>query len=129
MSRKGKPSQDKRPAPPSIPGFRPGKEPAHLRARQARAELGPDAGWAQKAVVDAVANRRPEEIQAQVERWLRILAVVALLLLGGGVALYRVSVIGGMVVHLLAAGVGFLWFRLRAQRNALVTLARQVGRR
>ena len=40
-----------------IKGFRPGKEPAHLKKKRAEAQLGSDASWAQKRTVEAVAGR------------------------------------------------------------------------
>jgi hypothetical protein len=127
MSRKGK--KGRGPRQPRVKGFRPGKEPAHLRARQAKAELGEDAGWARKAMIDAVADRSPGEVRAQVDRWSRILLLVAVILAIGGGLLYLWSTPAGLVAHLLTLVALFLWFRLRRQRDPLVEMAESVGRR
>jgi hypothetical protein len=127
MSRKGK--KGRGPSQPRIKGFRPGKEPAHLRARQAKAQLGEDSSWAQKAMIDAVAGRTPEEVRTQVNRWSTIILVVAVVLVLGGGLLYLWAVPAGIAVHVLAAAALFLWFRLRRQQAGLVEMAKSVGRR
>lgn len=110
-----------------IKGFRPGKEPPQLRKKRARAQLGKDASWAQKQVVEAVGDKSPEEVQALMNRWTTILFIVTLALLGGGLLLYMWSIIAGVVVHLLTLGAAFLWFRVRGQRNQLVAMAESMG--
>ena len=45
-----RPNRSQRP----IKGFRPGKEPGHLKKQRAMARLGSDASWVQKQTVEAV---------------------------------------------------------------------------
>lgn len=109
-------------------GFRPGKEPDHLRKRRAKARLGDDASWAQEKMIDAVGDQNPDEVRAMVKRWSRVLLGVAVGLAILGALLYGWSVIAGIAVHVLTLGVGFLWLRLRKQRSQLVQMAEWVRR-
>lgn len=110
-------------------GFRPGKEPAHLRKRRAKASLGDDSSWAQEKMIDAIGDQTPDEVRAMVGRWTTILlaSVVVLAVVGG--LLYRWSVAGGVAVHFLTVVVGILWFRLRSQRQQIVEMAEWIQRR
>lgn len=110
-----------------VRGFRPGTEPPHLQAQQARQELGPDAPWAQKQAVDLVAGRSPEEVEAMVTRWARVVLAVFVVLGLAGAFLYRWSIVAGIVVHVLAAAAVFLWYRLRSQQSQLAEMARTMG--
>lgn len=109
-------------------GFRPGKEPAQLRKQRAKAQLG-DASWAQKQLIDVVADRSPEEARAMMRRWRTVALVVAIALLAAGLALYRWSVAAGVVVHVLAVAALVLWFRLHRQRAHFEALVDLVGGR
>lgn len=108
---------------PQIKGFRPGKAPAHLKKKRAKAQLGKDASWAEKQTVEAVAGRTPEEVQKMVQRWTVGLSVGGALLAVGGFFLYGWSTVAGIVVHVLAAGVFFLGYRIRKQGAALAEMA------
>lgn len=109
-----------------IPGFRPGKEPGALRKKRAKARLGEDASWAQKKMIDAVGDRSPDEVRAMVKRWARVLLAAVVVLAVLGALLYAWSVVAGVVVHLLALVLAFLWYRLRRQRGQLVEMAEWV---
>ena len=108
---------------PAVKGFRPGKEPAHLKKQRAKAQLGKDASWAQKQAVDAVAGRSPQEVRKMVKTWSRtLLAGGGLLAIGGGF-LYGWAVWAGVAVHVLAAVLLFLGYRLGKQGAGLVEMA------
>lgn len=124
MGRDGKSDRNRKPR--SMKGFRPGKEPEHLRKKRAKARLGKDATWAQKKAIDAVAGRSPDEVRKLVGRWTKILLAVALALAVAGALLYRWSLAAGIAVHVLAFAAGFLWLRLRTQREELVKMAEWV---
>ncbi len=109
-----------------VKGFRPGKEPPHLRKQVAKARLGKDASWAQKRTVDALAGQSPDDVRKTVGRWSTGLFGGALLLGVGGVFLYGWTVPAGVVAHLLAAALGFLGYRLRKQGEALAEMARSL---
>ena len=108
---------------PPVKGFRPGKEPAHLRKRRAKAQLGADASWAQKQAVDAVAGRTPDEVRSMVRRWSIALFAGAVLLALGGALLYAWSTVAGVVVHVVAAAAAFLGYRLRKSGEQLAEMA------
>jgi Flp pilus assembly protein TadB len=111
-----------------VRGFRPGKEPAQLRKQ--RAQLGSDANWAQKQLVDVLADRTPEQARRMMGRWrLALLAAVIVLILLGAL-LYLWSVVAGVIVHVLAAVVLAFWFQLRRKQSDFEALADMVsGRR
>lgn len=109
-----------------IKGFRPGKEPPHLKKQRAKAQLGRDASWAQKQAVEAVAGRSPQEVEAMVRRWTVIALMVAILLVVGGVFLYAWSTVAGVIVHVLALALFFLVFRIRKHGQGLVDVARSL---
>jgi len=112
---------------PSIKGFRPGKAPPQLKKRQAKAQLGSDATWAQKQTVEAVAGKTPQEVRAMVRKWSLGLVVAGVLLAVGGVFLYGWAVAAGVVVHELAAGRFFLAWRVRKQGEGLEQIAKSLG--
>ena len=104
-------------------GFRPGKEPPHLKRQRAKAQLGKDASWAQKQTVDAIAGRSPQEVQKMVQRWSAGLLAGGVLLAIGGLFLYGWAVAAGVVVHVVAAVLLFFGFRIRKQGQGLVEMA------
>jgi hypothetical protein len=108
---------------PSAKGFRPGKEPTHLKKRRAKATLGKDASWAQKQAVDAVAGRTPQEVRKMVQAWSRKLIGGAVLLAIPGAFLYGWSVLAGVAVHVVSVGLLFLGYRLKKQGAGLVGMA------
>jgi hypothetical protein len=112
-----------------VKGFRPGKEPAHLRRQQAKAQLGKDATASQKRMVDLVSGRTPEEIQSMVNRWIGWMLAAALLLLVGGGVLYRWSLGAGIAVHVLAVVFLVFAYRMHRQRPGFVEAARTFGKR
>jgi Flp pilus assembly protein TadB len=113
-----------------IRGFRPGKEPSHLRKQRARAQLGPDANWAQKQLVDVLADRTPEEARRMLRRWRLVVLTAAILMAVVGALLYGWSLIAGIVVHVLAAGLLLLWLQLRRKQRDFEAMADLVsGRR
>jgi len=110
---------------PPIKGFRPGREPPQLRKQRAKQQLGPNANWAQKQLVEALAGRSPEEARRMMSRWRTAALGIAILLAVVGVALYFWWVPAGVIVHILALATFFLWYRLqrqRAQFDAVVDL-------
>lgn len=111
-----------------IKGFRPGKEPAHLRKRRAKGKLGEDASWAQKKMIDAIGDQGPDEVRAMVTRWARILLATAVVLAVVGALLYGWSMVAGVAVHILAFAAAFFWLRLRTQRSNLAEMAEWVRR-
>ena len=104
-------------------GFRPGKEPAHLKKQMAKARLGSDASWLQKQTVEAVAGRSPQDVRTMVRKWRVGLVAGAVLLAVLGVFLYTWSVTAGVVVHVLTVGLFFLAYRLKKQGQGLADLA------
>ncbi|NNF12036.1 MAG: hypothetical protein HKN72_02355 [Gemmatimonadetes bacterium] len=111
---------------PQVKGFRPGKAPAHLKKKKAKAQLGKDASWAEKQTVEAVAGRSPEEVRKMVRTWTIGLTAAGVVLGGGGFFLYGWSTVAGIVVHVLAAGVLFLGYRIRKQGASLEEMARSI---
>lgn len=107
----------------TVKGFRPGKEPTHLKKQRAKAQLGKDASWAQKQTVDAIAGRSPEEVRQIVQRWSIGLFTGALLLAIVGFFLYGWSGLAGGVVHVISGVLFFLGYRVRKQSSALVEMA------
>jgi len=106
-----------------VKGFRPGKEPPHLKKQRARAQLGKDASWLQKQTVEAVAGRSPQEVRKMVRVWSRVLMAGALILVVVGVFLYAWALPAGIVVHAIAAALLFLAYRLGKQGSGLVEMA------
>jgi hypothetical protein len=106
-----------------VKGFRPGKEPAHLKKQRAKAQLGSDASWLEKQTVEAVAGRSPREVRSMLQRWSLGLIVAATLLAVSGVFLYAWATAAGIVVHVVAAVLAFLAYRLRKHGSKLVEMA------
>ena len=106
-----------------VKGFRPGKEPAHLKRQRAKAELGKDASWAQKQTVEAIAGRSRDEVRVMVRRWSlgMTLAGVLLVVLGG--FLYSWTWVAGAVVHVVAGVLFVLAYRVRKQGPGLEQMA------
>ena len=108
---------------PQMKGFRPGKEPAALKKRRAKAQLGSNASWGQKQAVEAVAGKSPREVETMVKLWSTTLFVSGGVLAIGGVFLYGWSTPAGVGVHVLAAVVLFLGYRLKKQGAGLAEMA------
>jgi hypothetical protein len=106
-----------------VKGLRPGKEPAHLKKQRAKAQLGSDASWLEKQTVEAVAGRSPREVRSMLQRWSLGLIVAATLLAVSGVFLYAWATAAGIVVHVVAAVLAFLAYRLRKHGSKLVEMA------
>ena len=104
-------------------GFRPGKEPPHLKKQRAKAQLGKDASWLQKQTVDAVAGRRPEEVRNMVQKWSLGLIAGGLLLAVGGIFLYAWATAAGITAHVVSVALLFLGYRIRKQGSGLVEIA------
>ncbi|HSH76176.1 MAG TPA: hypothetical protein VLA09_10875 [Longimicrobiales bacterium] len=123
MGRKGsRRQQGQRPA----KGFRPGKEPAALKKQRAKAQLGSDATFLQKQTIEAIAGRSPQEVQAMVRRWSLGLFVGAALSVALGAFLYSWALWAGVVVHVLAAVLLFLGYRMRRQAPSLIEMAKSM---
>lgn len=108
-------------------GFRPGKEPAHLKKRAAKARLGEDAGRTQEWLVEALVDHGPEGIKRTMGRWSLVLLILAFFLAAGGVPAYRWSLFAGIGIYVLAVVCLFFWYRLRKQREAVDRMARSLG--
>ena len=107
---------------PSVPGFRPGKEPPQLRKQRAKQQFG-DVSPTQEKLIEAFAERTPEESRGLIRRWLiGTLAGAILLAVAGGLLLVW-SVLAGSIVLVLAAVLLGLWWRLRRQRPDLEAMA------
>jgi Flp pilus assembly protein TadB len=124
MAQRRKRSGPQRP----VPGFRPGKEPPQLRKRKAMEQYG-DVGWAQERLIAAFAERSPAESRRLIRRWTLALLAVGIVLAVIGALLYLWSLIAGAVVHVVAAVVLVLWWRVHRQREGLETMADAVGGR
>lgn len=110
-------------------GFRPGKEPPHLRKQRAKASLGEDATWAQRKMIDAIGDQSPGEVRKMVGRWTTILLTAAVALAAGGLFLYGWSTAAGIAVHFVALLVGVVWLRIRTQRDQIIEMAEWIQRR
>lgn len=118
MARHGRGRGPQRP----IKGFRPGKEPPQLRKLRAREQFG-DVTPTQERLIEVFAERSPDEARVLIRRWRIGLLAGAVVLAVLGALLYGWSIIAGVVVHVLAAVVLFLWWRLHRQRAALEAMA------
>ncbi|MGD2046390.1 MAG: hypothetical protein PVJ80_06305 [Gemmatimonadota bacterium] len=107
----------------AVKGFRPGKEPPHLKRKQAKAQLGKDATWAQKQTVEAIAGRSPDEVRTMVQRWSLGIGAGGLLLAVLGFFLYSWLWPVGAGVHVLAVALFFLAYRVRKQGPGLEEMA------
>lgn len=111
---------------PAAKGFRPGKEPPHLKKQRARAQLPKDATWAQKQTFEALAGRDPREVRRMVQLWSGGLLAGGVILAIVGVFLYGWAVPAGVAVHVLAAVLLFLGVRLKSQGAGLVEMAERL---
>ena len=109
-----------------IKGFRPGREPTHLKKQMAKARLGSDASWLQKQTVEAVAGRSPQDVLTMVRKWRVGLVAGAVLLAVLGVFLYAWSLAAGVVVHVLTVSLLFLAYRLGTHGQGLAELAQSL---
>lgn len=109
-----------------VKGFRPGKEPPHLRKQAARQQFA-DLSPAQERMVELFSDRSPQESRAMLAQWRRLSlgAAIALLLLA--IAAWWWTPIAGVVVGLAAVAAGFIHLRLRLQRAALESMADAVA--
>ena len=106
-----------------VKGFRPGKEPAHLKKQRAKARLGSDASWLQKQTVEAIAGRSPDEVRGMVRKWSLALIAGAVLLGLLGILLLSWSLVAGVVALALSVVLLFLAYRLRKQGPGLADVA------
>lgn len=109
-----------------VKGFRPGKEPVHLKRQRAKAQLGSDASWMQKQTVEAIAGRSPAEVEAMTRKWSLGLLVAAVALGVVGAFLYAWTVAAGVIAHVITAVLVFLAFRLRKQGPGLAEMAKSL---
>lgn len=107
----------------AVKGFRPGKEPAHLKRQQAKAQLPKDATWAQKQTVEAIAGRSSDEVRRMVQRWSLGMGAAGVVLAVLGFFLYSWLWPVGAVVHVLALVLLFLAYRIRKQGPGLEEMA------
>jgi len=108
---------------PPMKGFRPGKAPAQLKKQRAKAQLGSEANWAQKQTIDAIAGKTPKQVEALVRKWSIGFGAAAAALAVLGVFVYGWSVVAGVFVHVLAAVLLFLAWRIRKQGPGLAQIA------
>ncbi|TVP55686.1 MAG: hypothetical protein EA351_10115 [Gemmatimonadales bacterium] len=94
-----------------------------MKKQRARAQLPDNASWAQKQMVEAMAGQDPEKLQRSLHRWSIGLLIAAIVLGVGGLFLYGWNLFAGFAAHLVGAGMVFLWYRLRKQRQQLIDLA------
>ncbi len=112
-----------------IKGFRPGKEPPHLRRKQAKDQLGKDASASQQKIIDLVAHRTPDEVHAMVTRWIWIASTFGVLNLVMGYFLFGWHWLAGGGAIVLAVVLFVLAFRMRGQRKNFVQIAEMVGKK
>jgi len=111
-----------------VKGFRPGKEPPQIRKRIAMQQYG-EVSATQERLIEMFSQRSPEEAKRMMSRWRvgLLVGAVALVLIGAG--LYLWTLVAGVVVHVLAVVVFYVWWRLRRQRETLETMADTVAGR
>lgn len=112
---------------PQVKGFRPGKEPAHLKKRALKEQM-PEMSSAQERMVDLFADRTPEQARAMLAKWRTGTLIAGIVLSILAVLAWSWSWIAGAVVALIATGVFFAHFRLRAQRAQLEEMATAVAK-
>lgn len=123
MARRGRGGRER-----PMKGFRPGKEPPQLRKQRARKQLG-DVSASQERLLELFASRTPAQSRALVRRWLIGLFAAGAALAAVGALLYGWSVPAGVAVHVLAAAVLVIAWRLHGQRETLGAMADLVGRK
>jgi len=102
-------------------GFRPGKEPAQVRKQRAREQLG-EASSAQKKLIDAIADRTPEQARKMMGRWRAGALALTIVLAAVSALLFRWSLLAGGIVAVLAIAAFVIWFRLWRQRASFDAL-------
>lgn len=107
-------------------GFRPGKEPPQLRKKRAREQF-PDAGGAQKRMIEIFAERTPQESRALLRRWRVGFLTGGLVAVVAAALLFAWSTVAGAVVGVVAIILLVIWWRLHSQREAFEALADTVG--
>ncbi|HSH45507.1 MAG TPA: hypothetical protein VK966_06610 [Longimicrobiales bacterium] len=110
-----------------MPGFRPGKEPPHLKKQAAKQQFGGNLNRTQERLVELFAERTPEESRALIRKWSIGGLVTAIIVALLGVLLMLWSVIAGVIVLILAAGLFYMWWRLNRQRGDLEQMADFIG--
>jgi len=98
-----------------------------MRKRRAEQQLGGDANWAQKQLIDALADRSPAEAKTMMRRWqMGLLAAAVIIAVLGGL-LYMWSIVAGVVVHVIAIALFVLWFQLRRKQRDFEAMAELVS--
>jgi Flp pilus assembly protein TadB len=110
-------------------GFRPGKEPPQLRKQRAKEELGGDPNWAQERLIEALADRSPEEARKMMARWRTVLLAAAIVVAVLGALLYGWSIVAGVIVHVIALALFLFWFQLRRKQKDFEAMAELVSGR
>lgn len=123
MTRSGRKSKSHHRAQRPVKGFRPGKEPLHLKKQRARARLGSEATWLQRQTVEAIAGRSPVEVERMVRKWSLSFLAGAVILALLGVFLYAWTLVAGVVVHVVSVALLLLAYRIRKHGPALVETA------
>lgn len=117
-----------RPGGGHVPGFRPGKEPPHLRKQRAKQQFG-DVSPTQERLIELFAERTPEQARMLIRRWSLGALIGAIVLAVLGLVLLTWSIIAGVIVLILSGGILFLWWRLKRQQAALEEMADAVSGR
>lgn len=107
-------------------GFRPGKEPPHLRRQQARQQFG-KVDAKQQRLIDMFADKSPEEARSMMRLWRVGLLAGAVVMSVLGALLFSWSVIAAVIAFVLAVVLFIVWMRLRQQREALEAIADAVS--
>lgn len=98
-----------------------------MRKQRAKEQLGGETNWAQKQLIDALADRSPTEARAMMRRWQVGLLVVAVVLAVLGGVLYIWSIVAGVGVHVLAIAVFLFWLQLRRKQKDFDAMAELVS--
>lgn len=109
-----------------VKGFRPGREPTHIRKQQAKQQFT-NLDSRQERLVELFAERTPAESRQLMRSWRTRLLAGAAALFVLGATLYIWSLIAGITVHAIAAVVLLFWWRLWNQREALDAMADAVS--
>lgn len=110
-----------------VKGFRPGKEPPHMRKQMAKQQFG-ELSPAQERMVEMFAERSPEEARGLIRRWRIGMLAAAIVLAVLAAGLFAWSWIPAVIVGILAVVALFLWLRLRSQSAELEKVADAVTR-
>lgn len=98
-----------------------------MRKQRAKEQLGGETNWAQKQLIDALADRSPAEAKTMMRRWQMGLLAVAIVVAVLGGMLYMWSVIAGVVVHVIAIALFVLWLQLRRKQRDFEAMAELVS--